>query len=123
MHLKVVISLALSSFGRYVGTANTVPTYREPQEMLAELGVNMDHTTIYRWVQRYAPEIEKRLRWYWCNPSDLNNCHLDETYLKVNGKWAYLYRAIDSRGHAIEFYLSPRRNTKAAYRFLRKIFN
>lgn len=97
--------------------------YRELQEMLAERGVNVDHTTIYRWVQRYAPEIEKRLRWYWCNPSDLNNWHLDETYIKVNGKWTYLYRAVDSRGHTIEFYLSPRRNTKAAYRFLRKIFN
>ncbi|EKT62586.1 TnpA [Providencia alcalifaciens Dmel2] len=42
-------------------------SYRELQEMLAERGVNVDHTTIYRWVQRYAPEIEKRLRWYWCN--------------------------------------------------------
>lgn len=43
-------------------------SYRELQEMLAERGVNVDHTTIYRWVQRYAPEIEKRLRWYWRNP-------------------------------------------------------
>lgn len=66
-------------------------SYRELQEKLAERGVNVDHTTIYRWVQRYAPEIEKWLRWYWCNPSDLNNWHLDETCLKVNGKWAYLY--------------------------------
>ncbi len=91
--------------------------------MLAERGVNVDHTTIYRWVQRYAPEIEKRLRWYWCNSSELNNWHLDETYIKVNGKWAYLYLAVDSRGYTLEFYLSPHRNTQAAYRFLRKIFN
>lgn len=45
-------------------------SYREFQEMLAERGVNVDHTTIYCWVQRYAPEIEKQLWWYWCNPSD-----------------------------------------------------
>ncbi|MCZ5524505.1 DDE-type integrase/transposase/recombinase, partial [Escherichia coli] len=54
-------------------------------------------TTIYRWVQRYAPEMEKRLRWYWRNPSDLCPWHMDETYVKVNGRWAYLYRAVDSR--------------------------
>ncbi len=68
-------------------------SYRELQEMLAERGVNVDHSTIYRWVQRYAPEMEKRLRWYWRNPSDLCPWHMDETYVKVNGRWAYLYRA------------------------------
>jgi IS6 family transposase len=60
-------------------------SYRELQEMLAERGVNVDHSTIYRWVQRYAPEMEKRLRWYWRNPSDLCPWHMDETYVKVNG--------------------------------------
>jgi IS6 family transposase len=60
-------------------------SYRELQEMLAERGVNVDHSTIYRWVQRYAPEMEKRLRWYWRNPSDLCPWHMDETYVKV--KW------------------------------------
>ncbi|MCY5750484.1 hypothetical protein OV599_25720, partial [Salmonella enterica subsp. enterica serovar 1,4,[5],12:i:-] len=54
-------------------------SYRELQEMLAERGVNVDHSTIYRWVQRYAPEMEKRLRWYWRNPSDLCPWHMDET--------------------------------------------
>ena len=88
-------------------------SYRELQEMLAERGVNVDHTTIYRWVQRYAPEMEKRLRWYWRNPSGFCSWHLDETYIKVNGRWAYLYRAVDSRGRTIDFYLSPRRNSKA----------
>ncbi|MBO2871165.1 DDE-type integrase/transposase/recombinase [Acinetobacter baumannii] len=53
-------------------------SYRELQEMLAERGVNVDHSTIYRWVQRYAPEMEKRLRWYWRNPSDLCPWHMDE---------------------------------------------
>ncbi|MDM2780624.1 IS6 family transposase, partial [Citrobacter sp. Cpo142] len=65
-------------------------SYRELQEMLVERGVNVDHSTIYRWVQRYAPEMEKRLRWYWRNPSDLCPWHMDETYVKVNGRWAYL---------------------------------
>jgi IS6 family transposase len=91
--------------------------------MLAERGVNVDHSTIYRWVQRYAPEMEKRLRWYWRNPSDLCPWHMDETYVKVNGRWAYLYRAVDSRGRTVDFYLSSRRNSKAAYRFLGKILN
>ena len=98
-------------------------SYRELQEMLAERGVNVDHSTIYRWVQRYAPEMEKRLRWYWRNPSDLCPWHMDETYVKVNGRWAYLYRAVDSRGRTVDFYLSSRRNSKAAYWFLGKILN
>ncbi len=75
--------------------------------MLAERGVNVDHSTIYRWVQRYAPEMEKRLRWYWRNPSDLCPWHMDETYVKVNGRWAYLYRAVDSRGAALSIFISP----------------
>jgi IS6 family transposase len=66
-------------------------SYRELQEMLAERGVNVDHSTIYRWVQRYAPEMEKRLRWYWRNPSDLCPWHMDETYVKVNGRWGTGY--------------------------------
>ncbi len=60
-------------------------SYRELQEMLAERGVNVDHSTIYRWVQRYAPEMEKRLRWYWRNPSDLCPWHMDETLRE--GQW------------------------------------
>ena len=97
-------------------------SYRELQEMLAERGINVDHSTIYRWVQRYAPELEKRLRWYWRHPSSLNTWHFDETYVKVNGQWTYLYRAIDSKGYTIDFYLSSRRNSKAAYQFLSKMF-
>nr|QIQ12489.1 Mobile element protein [Klebsiella pneumoniae] len=91
-------------------------SYRELQEMLAERGVNVDHSTIYRWVQRYAPEMEKRLRWYWRNPSDLCPWHMDETYVKVNGRWAYLYRAVDSRGRTVDFYLSSRVNSKTTGR-------
>ncbi|VCZ91766.1 IS6 family transposase [Klebsiella pneumoniae] len=96
-------------------------SYRELQEMLAERGVNVDHSTIYRWVQRYAPEMEKRLRWYWRNPSDLCPWHMDETYVKVNGRWAYQPGRRQPGPHC-RFSLL-RRNSKAAYRFLGKILN
>lgn len=88
--------------------------------MLGECGVEVDHTTLYRWVQHYAPEIEKRLCGYWRRPSDLYSWKVDETYLKVKGRWVYWYRAIDKRCHTIDFYLSPTRNAKAAKRFLGK---
>ena len=87
---------------------------------MGERGVSVDHTTIYRWVQRYAPELEKRLRWYWRRPSSHRSWRVDETYIQVKGKWVYLYRAVDKNGHTIDFYLSPTRNTKAAKRFLSK---
>lgn len=61
------------------------------------------------------------VRWYWRNPSRFTPWHLGETYVKVNGRWAYLYRAVDSRGCTLDFYLSSRCNTKAAYRFLKKL--
>lgn len=64
--------------------------------------------------------MEKRLRWYWCNPTDFNNWYLDEAYVKINSKLAYRYLAVDSRGNTIDFYFLPSRNTKIAYRFLRK---
>ena len=95
-------------------------SYRDLETMLAERGVEVDHSTIYRWVQRYAPEIEKRLRWYWKRPSIWRSWRVDETYVRVSGKWVYLYRAVDKFGDTIDFYLSPTRNTKAAKRFLGK---
>ena len=88
--------------------------------MLVERGVNVDQTTIYRGVQRYAPEIEKRLCWYWRNPTDLSSWHIDETYVKVNGRWSYLYRAVYQLGYSIDFYLSSRRNTNQHIVFLEK---
>ena len=94
-------------------------SYRDLEEMMLERGMSVDHTTIYRWVQDYAPEIEKRLRWFW-KPTGGYSWRVDETYIKVKGKWVYLYRAIDKQGHTIDFYLSPTRNTKAAKRFLGK---
>jgi transposase-like protein len=94
-------------------------SYRELEEMLSERGVDVDHTTIYRWVQRYAPEIEARLKWYWRLLSGVS-WQVDETYIKVKGKWVYIYRAIDKYGRTVDFYLSSRRNAKATKRFLGK---
>ena len=87
--------------------------------MMGERGVCVDHCTIYRWVQMYAPEMEERLRWHWRRPQSTSS-RVDETYVKVRGKWAYLYRALDKDGNTIDFYLSPTRNAKAAKRFLGK---
>lgn len=69
-------------------------SYRDLREMMEERGVEVDHTTLYRWVQHYAPEIEKRLRHMWKSHSS-HTWHVDETYIKIKGKWVYLYRAID----------------------------
>jgi len=94
-------------------------SYRELEEMMLERGFEVDHTTLYRWVQHYAPDMEKRMRWYY-KPTMGYSWRVDETYVKVKGKWTYLYRAIDKHGDTIDFYLSPTRNKKAAKRFLGK---
>ena len=70
-------------------------SYRDLEAMMTERGVAVDHSTIYRWVQRFAPEMEKRLRWQWRRPGS-GSWRIDETYVKVRGKWAYRYRALDS---------------------------
>lgn len=97
-------------------------SYRDLEQMMAERGVSVDHSTIYRWVQKYAPEIERRLRWQWRQPRS-TSWRVDETYIKVRGQWAYLYRAVDKFGTTIDFFLSPTRNTAAAKRFLGKALN
>lgn len=93
-------------------------SYRELQEMMAERGVAVDHTTLYRWVQHYAPELERRSRWY--RRSCSGTWRVDETYIKVKGAWKYLYRALDAQGNTLDFWLSGRRNNYAATRFLGK---
>jgi len=96
-------------------------SYRDLEEMMEERGLEVDHTTLYRWVQHYAPIIEKRLRWYW-KPTMGYSWRVDETYIKVKGKWTYLYRAVDKYGNTVDFYLSRTRNAKGAKRFLGKAF-
>jgi len=90
--------------------------------MLTERGVEVGHSTIYRWVQYYAPKILDKLKWYW-KPKLGHSWGVDETYINVKGRWTYLYRALDKSGNTIGFYLSSTRNTKAAKRFLRKSLN
>jgi len=82
---------------------------------MAERGLSVDHTTIYRWVQRYAPELEKRCRPHLKTTND--SWRVDETYVKVKGEWMYLYRAVDSQGKTLEFWLSANRDIQAAKRF------
>jgi IS6 family transposase len=94
-------------------------SYRNIEEMMSNRGLSIDHTCSYRWVQEYAPEIRKRLTWYSRRYS--RRWHLDETYVKVKGKWCYLYRAIDEQENTIDFYLSPRRNAKEPYSLYGKI--
>jgi transposase, IS6 family len=93
-------------------------SYRDLAEMMRERGVSVNPSTIFRWVQRYAPEIEKRMRPYQGPRS--GSWRVDETYVRVGGNWKYLFRAVDKHGQLIAFMLSDRRNTNAAYRFLRK---
>jgi transposase, IS6 family len=87
--------------------------------MMNERGLSLDHTTIYRWVQAYAPELEKRIRPHLRLNTD--SYRVDETYVKVKGQWKYLYRAVDSTGQTIDFMLSAKRDARAAKRFFRKI--
>src|SRR5450631_1598624 len=93
-------------------------SYRDLEEIMLERGLHVDHTTIYRWIQRYAPELEKRCRPHLkaCNDS----WKVDETYIKIKKVWTYLYRAVDSEGNTLEFLLSPTRDAEAAKRFFLK---
>ena len=93
-------------------------SYRNLKEMMAERGIKVDHTTIMRWVHQYSPEIEKRIRRHLRPTND--SWRVDETYIKVKGKWKYLYRAVDSDGDTIDFMLSSKRDRKAAQRFFKK---
>lgn len=94
-------------------------SYRDLEEMMTERGLSVDHTTISRWVQQYAPEIDKRSRLYLKQTND--SWRVDETYVKVRGKWMYLYRAIDSTGQTLDFLLNQTRSSRAAKRFFRKV--
>lgn len=87
-------------------------SYRDLEEMMRERGLHVDHTTIYRWVQQYAPELERRCRPHLKPTTD--SWRVDETYIKVKKKWMYLYRAVDSQGNTLEFFFSPTRDAQAA---------
>ena len=90
-------------------------SYRDLTEMMQERGVEVDPSTTMRWVHRYAPELEKRVRAYQGYGS--TSWRVDETYVKVGGRWKYLFRAVDKHGVLIDFMLSDRPNTRTAHRF------
>ena len=91
---------------------------RDVEELFTERGLEADHTTIWRWVQRYGSELDQRLRRH-LKPTN-KSWRVDETYIRVQGRWSYLYRAIDSTGATIDFLLSALRDAAAAERLFRK---
>ena len=93
-------------------------SYRQLEEMMQERGVSVDHSTLNRWVLKYSPEVEKAF----CRRQRPvgRSWRLDETYVRIKGKWAYLYRAVDKEGQTVDFLLTPQRDKAAAEAFLRK---
>jgi len=106
---REVISVAIRWYLRY-GLS-----YRDVEELLAERGVTVDHVTVYRWVQRFTCEFIEAARP--CQHAPGDRWFVDETYLKVAGKWAYLYRAVDQHGQVIDVLLSASRDLAATRRF------
>ena len=94
---------------------------RDLVEMMAERGIELAHTTILRWVQRYVPEFEQRWNRYSRPVGGSWRC--DETYINVKGQWKYLYRAVDKQGRTVDFLLTAKRDVAAAKRFFQKAMN
>jgi hypothetical protein len=101
-----VIVLAVRSYLRFG------PSYRDLEELLTERGVVVDHVTIYRWVLRFTPLLADAVRP--CRHRVGDRWQVDETYMKVAGRWRYVYRGIDQFGQVIDVFVSSRRDTKAA---------
>jgi transposase-like protein len=93
-------------------------SYRDVEELLTERGVQVDHTTIYRWVLRFTPLLAEAARP--CRHAVGDRWQVDETYVKVAGQWRYVYRAIDQFGQVIDVYVSRQRDAKAASRFFQR---
>lgn len=93
-------------------------SFRDVVEIMEERGLSIAHTTIMRWVRQYGRELDERVRRHLKTTND--SWRVDETYIKVKGQWVYLYRAVDSNGNTIDFYLSKTRNKQAAKRFFKE---
>src|SRR5437762_7147211 len=93
-------------------------SYRDLEELLLERGIEVDHVTVYRWVQRFTPLLADAARFCRHAPGDRWFC--DETYVKVHGVWRYVYRAVDQHGQVIDVLVSVRRNADAARQFFRR---
>ena len=94
-------------------------SYRDLEELMAERNLSVDHTTVWRWVQCYSPELNRRVRRELKRTG--TSWRVDETYVRVSGRWMYLFRAVDSRGATLDFYLSENRDAAAAKQFFDKI--
>lgn len=95
-------------------------SYREVEELLLERGISVDHSTIQRWIERYAGELESVFRKKHKRYGPYISWRMDETYVKLRGKWGYLYRAVDKYGDTIDFMFSQTRTEEDAFRFLKK---
>jgi transposase-like protein len=93
-------------------------SYRDVEELLAERGVEVDHVTVYRWVQRFTRLLAEVARP--CRHAVGDRWFVDETYVKVAGRWRYVYRAIDQFGQVIDVFVSPQRDARAARRFFER---
>jgi transposase-like protein len=93
-------------------------SYRDAEELLAERGIEVDHVTVYRWVVRFAPLLVEAARP--CRHPVGDRWQADETYVKVAGRWRYVYRAIDQFGQVVDVFVSPRRDLRAARRFFQR---
>src|SRR4051794_3222779 len=93
-------------------------SYRDIEELFLERGLEVDHSTLNRWVLAYAPLIERRLRAF--RKPHCGSIRVDETCIKIRGQWRYLYRAIDKHGNPVDFLLTAKRDLDAAKRFFRK---
>src|SRR3954471_8698759 len=90
-------------------------SYRDLEELMAERGIEVDHVTLYRWVQRFTPMVIDAARP--CRHAAGDRWFVDETYVKVAGTWRYVYRAVDQNGQVIDVMVSTKRDVKAAKRF------
>lgn len=94
-------------------------SYRDISEILRERGIDVCHTTVYRWVQEYSKIVY--FLWKKRHRTAGDSWRMDETYIKVKGKWHYLYRAIDSSGLTLDIWLRKKRDSQAAYVFFKRL--